>query len=52
MHHDEIRRIAYKIFCLAELCVYQQHLLISWMKKLKFSNSFIINQSLSNFFSQ
>ena len=27
---------AHKIFYLAELCVYYQHLLISLMKKLKF----------------
>ena len=36
-------------FFLVELCVCYHYLLISWMKKLKFDNFFIINQILSNF---
>ena len=35
-----------------ELCVCYPYLLISWMKKLKFGNAFIINRILSNFPSQ
>ena len=34
---------------LAEICVFYQYLLISWMKKLKFGKFFIINRTLSNF---